>query len=643
MLQILFIPRSLAQWWPQAAIAAGLCAAAFASGGFYPATFGGIAIGLWLIVGVTALFTPAGATDTPSTPALLVIALAAGFVGWTAVSLSWVSDRGAGYEDVIRALLYLGGFLVLVLWGRGRERRWLEGVLVGGGVVVVVALVARLTGFDDGGLTEQLPASGGRLTFPLGYWNALGLLAAIVATLAVWVAGSGSDLRARFGVALIPACAIVIALTDSRGAMIAAIAGAAVAAGFATRRRDAVAGLIAALLTSVPGLIGLVVAEGVRSGEAGQLGFAGLLIAALTIAAALVAAAFYPSLAARLPDPSWRPTRAQVGGFAAIVLGVAILLGPGVLAGSIGGDGAPADPEAGAAGSSLVSGSGRSEFWSVAIDGFIDNPVRGLGAGGYQNWWNATGTLPVAIQNAHSAPLETLAELGLPGFSLLVALGLVVAGTAIRRLRISATDERAALGAAFAVVIVVAISSSIDWIYEMPAVFGAGIVASAAICCGAREAEAGSPATVAEAARLPWRYALVPLVLAAAIASGALAVGSDQLDRANAAINRGDLVEAAGEARAASRFLPWSSEPDLVLAQIEDVAGNNDAAIRSAEEAARKNPSDYRSWLVLATIRARTNDSAVALAYGQRVVELAGEVLPRAILESGGRLRRPAG
>ena len=67
-----------------------------------------------------------------------------------------------------------------------------------------------------------------------------------------------------------------------------------------------------------------------------------------------------------------------------------------------------------------ANGSGRWQFWESAVDAFQATPLLGHGAGSYEAWWAEHGSLAVFVRDAHSLYLETLAELGVLGFLLLV-------------------------------------------------------------------------------------------------------------------------------------------------------------------------------------------------------------------------------
>ena len=59
--------------------------------------------------------------------------------------------------------------------------------------------------------------------------------------------------------------------------------------------------------------------------------------------------------------------------------------------------------------------SNRYAYWRVALRAFGDEPLRGVGAGGWAVYWLRYRTITEFAQDAHSLPLQTLAELGVVG------------------------------------------------------------------------------------------------------------------------------------------------------------------------------------------------------------------------------------
>jgi O-antigen ligase len=135
--------------------------------------------------------------------------------------------------------------------------------------------------------------------------------------------------------------------------------------------------------------------------------------------------------------------------------------------------------------------SSRSATYRVAIDAFSAQPLRGEGAGSYEVRWMRTRTLDEKLRDAHSLPLQTLAELGLVGLAALVAFVAAVLFAlwrAMRNLGVLRRSQAAAAGAAFTAWLV---HASLDWDWEMPAVTGVAIVLGATLLA-TRRAAAGA-------------------------------------------------------------------------------------------------------------------------------------------------------
>ena len=65
--------------------------------------------------------------------------------------------------------------------------------------------------------------------------------------------------------------------------------------------------------------------------------------------------------------------------------------------------------------------SNRYDYWDVAFRAFKAQPLHGVGAGGWAVDWLRYRTINESAQDAHSLPLQTLAELGIVGILLLIA------------------------------------------------------------------------------------------------------------------------------------------------------------------------------------------------------------------------------
>src|SRR5262249_9365924 len=153
--------------------------------------------------------------------ALLLVLL----VAWTTLSLLWTDSIPRTVDEIERDLVYVatvGAVVALPL----RRLTLTLAVLAGSTAVCGAGLVTRL--FPDHHGLDADPAY--RLARPIGYWNALGALAAIGTLVALGVA---ADTRSRVLRSLASAAPVVLVptlvFTQSRGAVIALLVGIVVA------------------------------------------------------------------------------------------------------------------------------------------------------------------------------------------------------------------------------------------------------------------------------------------------------------------------------------------------------------------------------------------------------------------------------
>ena len=132
----------------------------------------------------------------------------------------------------------------------------------------------------------------------------------------------------------------------------------------------------------------------------------------------------------------------------------------------------------GGGGARLVSlQSNRYAYWRVALRAFGQQPVYGVGAGGWAVDWLRWRPFLEGAQDAHSLELQTLAELGIVGLALLAAF---LAGVALAARDALRRAPAAAAGAVAAVVTYVA-HSPLDWDWQMPAVTLVALVLAGAL------------------------------------------------------------------------------------------------------------------------------------------------------------------
>jgi hypothetical protein len=490
------------------------------------------------------------------------------------------------------------------------------------GLIALLALGSRFQPnlYPADTVAEFLPTERARLNYPLGYWNGLAALMALGLPLLLWLATSAGRTAARgLALALLPAMALVVYLTLSRGGAIEVIAALAVLFALHPRRLRL---LVPALLGAAGGTI-LITLASVRDDLTGGLGTDlalaqgdQMLVLTVVVCAAvgLLGAAVELGIRRgrlRIPHLPRRRTASVWAGLGLIALIGALALGaPDKL-----GDGwedfkQPATPDDTAERFTSASGSGRYQWWTASVDAFESAPIVGIGPGTWEFWWaRSETTVPGFVRDAHSLYLETLAELGIIGLGLVVALVGGVVVLAIRLALHNRTDVESSglLAAAAASTVAFAVAAAGDWAWELtvlPSVFlllGAGIAARARRSPEQPGAELGRPDT--RGTRLQR-----PLLVAAGIASVAVLtvtmLGTKALRESQAEAAAGRLDAALARAERAEDLQPYAASPILQQALVLELGGDLSGAARAAREATTKEPTNWRTWLVRARIDA---------------------------------------
>lgn len=452
---------------------------AFASGGFFDTSRLVAAVAVWVTVGVVALW---GSRPWPrALPGRAAVAGLALLVAWTGLSLDWAPVAETAVDDIQRGLLYLGVLVLAVATLGGAARRWVLPALAAGPVVVVgYGLAGRLVPWlVDATQTES---SAGRLEQPLTYWNAMGAVAAMGVVACVALAGDPSrraGLRAA-ALAAAPVLALGLWLSFSRGGLVAAVAGLA-AATLLAPGGAAVRAALAAVALAVPPVLLASAFDGVRAAEGG--------LGSRSAEGAVVLAALALSCALAIRGRGWvaegddRPAP-RVGGARALIVAAVVLSALVLVVGLERGPGV-GTPETGATATRLAStDSNRYAYWQVALGAWADAPVRGTGSGGFGVVWLRERDIDEPVRDAHSLPIETLAELGLVGLAFLLAFGVAVVAGAVAARRSTAL----AAGPA-AVALAWTVHACVDWDWEMPAVTVPALAAMGALLALADRAE----------------------------------------------------------------------------------------------------------------------------------------------------------
>jgi len=558
----------------------------------------------------------------------VTLTLMAALVALTALSIVWAVEPSGAWIEANRTLSYLATMAAGVALVRLFPHRW--GALLGGVVLasVVVCGYALLTKVFPGSLNPDEVYA--RLREPFGYWNAVGLMAAAAGPACLWLGARRSGHAAVSALAYPALGLLVVALllAYSRGALLALACGCALWFAIVPLRLRGVAvlatsafcgGLVAfwAFAENPLSTDNVPLAERVSAGH--QLGIA-LAAMVLVLLAAGLAIGF--ASAQRAPSLD---TRRQAGVIVVLVLALVPIALVGALALSSRGLGGSlsngwknlTDPHATATISNAPDrltavGSVRARYWNEALKIAKAHKALGVGAGGYATVRPRFRADTLDVRHAHGYVVQTLADLGLVGTAVSLALLAAWLAAASRtvglwgaRRRAPWTPERVGMATLLAVCVVFGVHSFIDWTWFVP-----GNAILALLCAGwlAGRGPADEPIARRTTARLavrePWRIGLgvaaVAVALVAAWASWqpqhAVAEGSDALATAEA----GHFPQARQQIARAQRTNPLSVDLLFQQAAIERADGNTAGARSALQQAVRKQPANPATWLALA-------------------------------------------
>jgi hypothetical protein len=587
-------------------VAAAVIAAGMAQGLFEPSGYAAASIVVWAvaIAGIVG-------RRLPMTPVSWTVVAAGACLAATAVlttaSMAWANDQGRAFEEGIRVSLYLGLFTLAACTASARGRsQWLAGLTVGLGVLSIIALLAYLQPGLLGSEPQDVPNAAGRLSYPIGYWNGA---AALLATAAVLLTYGGARAPTRLlrasATAAIPLVLLGIWLANSRGAGAALLIGwvvlVAASAGHARLLRNIgwglAGGLVLILITRQMDALTSGTVDSASRADGDWLSVACIVVFGVVLAIAWLADDWTPR-----PRVS-RSARLAIGGIAIVVVVAGLIaLNPVHRFNEFK---APPDTSTGIpVGATDLSSNGRWQFWVAAIDALEAHPVDGVGAGGYEHWWALHPKAELFVRNPHSLPLQQGAELGVPG--LLLFAGFVAAVVLAARRRFAAGLDGDA-GILAAVVAAGVLGATVDWTWQIPAVFGPAAVCAALLIASAPSAR-------------PVRNALWP-GFAAVVAGWIAIVGSAvvlltevELSRSRDAAADGHISEAIDRARTARSVQPWSAEPYTQLALLEEGRGDYAAALGYLTQAQERDSEDWRLYVIEARLHRQSGNPEAGLA-----------------------------
>jgi O-antigen ligase len=581
------------------AVGALVTAANASQGGYFSQSWGWIALAFLIPTSILLIVDGASA---PGRLRASFAALMVAFGVWIALSAAWSISSAASIRELERMLVYVAVALaVTLILRRGDGPAVLAGAALGVTLICGYALATRLLpdrlhSYDD-------PANSYRLAAPLGYWNSLGLLAAMGMLLALgFAAHARRTSLALASAGTIPMASTTLYFTFSRGGWVALTLGFLAAVAVDPRRirllwTSLVVAAPAAACIAYASTFDALTTEDVPDAAAEWAGHRVAIALCVGIVASVLGA-WVARLTARRIDVSAQGRRrvavVLASGAAAIVVGALAMAG-GPFAAFDGFQKRFNAEPAVVGGADLnkrlfsVSGNGRSEALRVAWNAGRERPLLGHGSGTYEYIWYEKRPDLLVVRDAHSLYMETFAELGVVGLTLLVAALLVLAAGAIRARRMRFA------GAAFGAFVAWSAAAALDWHWEMVGVTLTALLAGAV---GIVSAERHRPAPLRAPAR--------PLLIAACVVLSVCAVwslvGNQALFAGREALARKDWVEAREHARRAQKLLIWSAEPALVLGDAAAGLGARHEALREYRDAVATDPHSWVAWLRVAQV-----------------------------------------
>jgi len=582
----------------------------FNAGGFFPSApgFAAIVFALALILRTTLAARPfEGFSRTLAVPLGALVL----FGAWQLASTLWSHATALGLDAYDRTLLYV---LAFALFGSLRytpERlRWLTRALFAGlAAVCLIGLVSRV-------LPHTLPTVSSfydsRLNYPLTYWNAEGMLAMLALILGFHLTADRDEHPSVrvVAAALAPGIAATLLLTFSRGALGVTIVGL-VAYCLLTRLSTLPTALLAVvpfcaialrsawdatLLASTKPTSAAAVVQGRHVAHvvgACMLG-AGLLRAVLLLADRAIV---------RIPLVRTPPPRAVRvwTSVAAGVLVVVVALALGAFSSAhhefdkfIHGTNEQHTAQTRDR-LSEVTNDGRLPLWKAALRIYETDKLHGTGAGTYQLYYTRYRTVGSYVVDTHSLYLQSLSELGIVGFVLIlvVVIGILVGlATRIRG------PGRPLYAALFAVTLAWAIHQAVDWDWQMPAItLEVFMLAGLAL---ARPAD-GRPGRFG----LPFGRTLVGLGwLVIAIAPLLVGTSYARLQQSGQDLKHGNCVSAKREALSSLSLSAKRPQSYAIIGVCDLELGFAQGAVPAMAQAASLEPQSWEDAFWLADARA---------------------------------------
>jgi tetratricopeptide (TPR) repeat protein len=438
---VVTLPPARVRWLLPLALGAALAAATLiAKGGtsLAPATYVEIAV---VLVGAAVAIAALLLAPTPQRRwGGITLVLLAALAAWTALSISWAITPDVAWTEANRTVAYVAAFAGAIGIARlapEHGRSILTAVLVACLTICVIGLFKKAFPAVTNSTAELA-----RLREPLGYWNALGALAAMAAPACLWLAArrTGHTVSRALGYPLLGLTLVTLLFSYSRGALVALVLALVFWFAVVPLRLRA----LTVLLVSGIGA-GAVTAWAFFQDALSKDGqpLAARIAAGHTLAVVLLlmlVLLFAAGLAIEWASSEYTPAAGMRRAIGIAALSVALLLPvAGVFALALSQRGLPGTVSQ--AWNSFFSTSAtspgygperlgttsskRGAYWHEAYLIWSHNELEGAGAGGFMTARREYRRDPVDVRHTHGYVPQTAADLGLTG--LLISLAGVIA------------------------------------------------------------------------------------------------------------------------------------------------------------------------------------------------------------------------
>jgi hypothetical protein len=597
---------------------------ALAGGGFELAPRHLTGLAVWLVV-VGMLALGAAGRATLGRPFHWAIGLIGGLALFSAFSSLWSGSIELSVIEADRILVYLGVFLAAFLIAQTDQtrQRFAEGIAIGVSSIALLALASRL--FPHVLTVGESLGSGPRLRYPLGYWNADGIVFAIAAALMLWMSRRSLTAALRWiAAASLPTILLALYLTYSRGGLLALVVACGCLIALSHDRLWLLGTLAIGAIGALPALIAVQADRSLADNVASDAVIGqGVTVALLLVAGTALALLLFAGLrrlesrggglAGRAVELSRSPVVLKRIALAAalVAIGAAVAIGGRAWHQFSSSDlQFPNQPEEHFG---QLSGAGRHEFWTVAIEAFGEKPLLGHGAGTYQFSWNQLRSIPVPVHHAHSLYLQAFAELGLLGGLIVLAMVGVLLWSGLAAWRSARGPQRELYAALLATCLAFAVGAAIDWLWEI-AVLGAIFFLASGALLAARCAQLKRARVGANGHPEQRGYGLAVAGLAVAWITALALVGpllvDHEIGASKAAAGGENWASAVEHANTARSIEPWAASPYVQLGLLAQAQGDRVTAKERLSQAIER---EDHNW-VLYYLRAKVENEAGELA-----------------------------